>query len=295
MLCRTCSTELRAALTFAAAIAPDLADAVAKFTVRGSGGGSRRVPASQPPLDLDAAAIADELRNCLAGWCRALLGVHPGPPWPVNTTGGMARWLAERTGLIRQAEWAAAMHRDVLHHAGRALAAVDRRPDARLYAGPCPSCGADLLGQPGDAVIACRCGMVSEVDERHEAMRAVLEDQLGSVSWCASMASALGVAVTENTVKSWVQRERLVSHGERVSVSNRKAYAVYRFGDVLDLAAMRVRVRGLRPWPMDHQVAIPRGRKSTTCAICPTRPWMRRQVLLLPSSTRTGNGSKSLP
>lgn len=239
VLCAGCTSDLAAALATIASLAPDLDDAVGCQLVRGGGG--KRADENPLPVDPGAMDVRDAVRNVLGGWVRVIMESRPSPraAWPGDLIAVMARWLHARTGLLRQHEAAASIHREVLEARRAVVVAVDRRPD-RVYAGPCPDCGADLLGDPGASVITCRCcGGRHEAGERLGAMREALEDQLGSVSWCAAVATATGVPLSENTVKSWAQRERLAPKGERRSPLDTRPHKVYRLGDVLKLAAQR--------------------------------------------------------
>jgi hypothetical protein len=238
-LCTGCTRDLAALLLQAASIAPDLDDAVAKLLRRGSGG--RRSEADAPlPVDLAASGIAYELRHRLGYWVNTTARSRP-ELWitrPGDSIAAMARWLAAHLADVRQLEGADRMLDDIGRRVHRALAVVDRKPE-RLYAGPCPQCGTDLLGQPGASVIECRCGRVLEVSAQRDVMGDALWDTLGTVQWSVTAASALGVSLSEHTVRTWVKRKKLVSHGERPAAFGGTLQAVYRFGDVMKLAAER--------------------------------------------------------
>jgi hypothetical protein len=239
VLCNACTARLSRLLAMAASIAGDLDDAVARLLKRGSSGGKRTADEQPLPYDARASDVAHELRNCLSGWVRVVqVGPdHPdyGSDWPWNTTGSMARWLGARMPRIRQHEAAADMLADVDAHVTAAVAVVDRRP-GRLYGGPCPSCGEDLIGRPGASAMKCRCGQSVDVGERWGAMREVMRDMLGSAQWCVTASSALGAKVTDSAVYMWAQRKQLIPHGERPSLKGGKPVPLYRLGDVMKLA-----------------------------------------------------------
>jgi hypothetical protein len=145
----------------------------------------------------------------------------------------MAMELLAITGRIRQHPDASHLLDDVTMAVRTAQRAIDR-PPARVYAGPCPVCGADLLGQPGRSVIYCPCGQPSVVADRQEAMRAALEDHLGNAMYAARVCTGLGCPVNDATIRKWAERGKLTTHG-----------GLYRIGDVLDLAlAMRAKLAG---------------------------------------------------
>jgi hypothetical protein len=117
-------------------------------------------------------------------------------------------------------------------------------PPPRQYAGPCPGCHADVLGQPGAPVARCKgCGATVEVAAQQDAMRAAMDDMLFTAAQLVSMAAYLGQPVSEHTVRSWVRRRQLVARGEWPR-DHGEPSATYRFGDVLILIARSNRVRG---------------------------------------------------
>jgi hypothetical protein len=163
--------------------------------------------------------------------------MSPGPQ-PAGDIPAMANWLHARKGIIRQHHRAADLKRDLRHRLDTAEATVDLKPP-RLYAGPCPGCRADLLGEVGASVITCKCGAVSEVSERRYVMGEALWDTLGTVQWIVTAASALGVRLSEHTVRTWIKRQRLTKRGDRPSALGGMPQSVYRFGDAMKLAAER--------------------------------------------------------
>jgi hypothetical protein len=238
IICAACTGSLRAALELAASIAPDLDDAIARQLRHGSGG--RRSGDEQPlPVDLRASDARRDLGVALLG---AVADVISGP-WPPATIAAMAEWL-----LASMAELAVHPLAGYEYHAIRR--AVDRAamvldgPPPRQYAGPCPDCGADVLGQPGAPMARCKgCGAQVEVAAQQDAMRAAMDDMLFTAAQLVSMAAALGQPVSEHTVRSWVRRRQLVARGEWPR-GHGEPSATYRFGDVLVLIARSNRVRG---------------------------------------------------
>jgi hypothetical protein len=230
-LCPPCTAELRGMLALAAAIAPDLDDAVARLLRHG---GSGRRAATEPPLpvDLRASAAAAELRGCLSGWVAIVAMVAP----PAGGIGGLSRWLLAHLAMVVRHERAADVHRDVRAAVQRCVMVLEPPPE-RVYAGPCPQCGYDVLGYQGAAFADCaRCRFPVDVDIAQAAMRAALEDMLGGAAWCARMAARLGTPISENTVYSWVRRAQLAAHGELPDRGG-TLQPVYRLGDVLNLIA----------------------------------------------------------
>jgi hypothetical protein len=244
VICAACTGSLRAALELAASIAPDLGDAIARQLRHGTLAAGRRD--GQPlPYDLAASQAAVRLRAALLAAVCAVKGESE--PWPQHShepaIGVWAAWLARRVQRLAMAPDAAGIAFDVHHAVDRAVMVLDPPPD-RVYAGPCPDCHADVLGQPGAPVARCKgCGRTVEVAAQQDAMRAAMDDMLFTAAQLVSMAAYLGQPVSEHTVRSWVRRRQLVARGEWPR-ENGEPSATYRFGDVLILIARSNRVRG---------------------------------------------------
>jgi hypothetical protein len=223
-LCKTCTHHLQLALIAAAILGPDL-DVARSRQARITEHAGGRVRSSALPYDVRAAAAAMALHAALSHAAMAINGQQAAEITP------MAMALLAATPRIRQHPDAAtilATIADAVHHAQRAI----DRPPARVYAGPCPNCGNDLLGQPGRTVIYCPCGMPSVIAERQEAMRAALEDHLGNAMYASRVCTGLGCPISDTAIRKWAERGKLTTHG-----------GLYRIGDVLDLAlAMRARL-----------------------------------------------------
>lgn len=251
-LCRSCTARLRSSLEFAASISADLDDAVARLTVRGSGGGSRRVPESGPPLDMAAMESRDALANELSGWVRVLLEHEPercGPAcracrhgsceairlsrWPRDTIADMARWLLFMLPAIRQREWAADMLHGVTSATAGAAAVIDRKPE-RVPAGMCETCGAQLLAELGADEVRCQCGMLAVALAARRRDRAAAADVLGSAGEISGALARIGIALPRGTITSWASRGRLIP----------RPGGVYALSEVLALHAQRSQVRG---------------------------------------------------
>jgi hypothetical protein len=129
---------------------------------------------------------------------------------------------------------------EAFHEIRRAVADCVRvlePPPDRVYAGPCPGCGYDVLGQPGMTIAQCgRCQYAVNVAEQQAAMRYAIEDKLFTAAQLVSMAKATGNPVSEFTIRSWIRRHQLVAKG-RWPRENGEPSPTYRFGDMLRLAA----------------------------------------------------------
>jgi len=218
-ICARCERALMLALLSAAVLGPELTAAItrqARFTDHPGRG-----TVTPLPYDERASAAAAALRSELTRWVRAF-GGSP------DVIAAMAMWLARRMPAIRTHPDAATIHRGVTTTVAQVRRTVDR-PPARTYAGPCPACGADLLARPGRAVITCGCGQPSIVADQRAAMRAALEDHLGSAVYCARVATGLGWPTTPERIRQWAHRGHI---GQRPG-------GLYRVGDVLDRVLQR--------------------------------------------------------
>ena len=147
------------------------------------------------------------------------------------TIQAMALALLHQVPRIRQREDAPDSLAALTQATRQARRVIDR-PPSRVYAGPCPQCGADLLAMPGRSVITCACGQPVVIAERQEAMRQALEDHLGNAAYAARACTGLGLPVTPEVIRKWAERGKLVPHG-----------GLYRIGDVITLAiGQRARV-----------------------------------------------------
>jgi hypothetical protein len=212
VICTACQDSLRATLAMAALI-------------------------DEQPLPYDPAASAarQSLSLALADAVYGLTGPHG---WPIadTTISGMARWLLARMPQVAASPHAARDH-DAIRRAAARCAMVLDGPPQRAYAGPCPACGHDVLGQPGAVFAQCEnCGQDVEVRHQQDAMKGVVADLLGTAEWCATASSALGSPVSDSAVRMWALRKRLVAHGQRPSLKGGEPVPLYRVGDVMKLA-----------------------------------------------------------
>lgn len=153
--------------------------------------------------------------------------------YPADTLPSMSRWLLWRVDGLALHHAGPEAVEQITDAVGRCMRAIDRRPD-RAYAGPC-DCGADLYAKPGHPEVRCRvCGRTYQVEAMLEWMRAQVSDQLVTVREGAGLLSRFGMETTTKVIEGWVRRQRLVAHGER------DGRAVYRFNDLVQLAAQRV-------------------------------------------------------
>lgn len=155
-----------------------------------------------------------------------------------DTVKSLAGWLLARVERIRSSVRSDEIIEQMAYCVEIMLPIVDRPADL-MFCGRCAVCGGDLYSRRGRLEDACRrCrqeGVETAYDPqaRRDAIRESVEDRLGTVSECALILLNFGLMVKVETIKDWT-RYRLASHG-----TNPAGSALYRFGDVMDLARER--------------------------------------------------------
>lgn len=202
VICGTCTASLRATLELAAAIEPDLLDAVARQLHHGSGG---KTPAAEPPLPYDPAAsdAAEALHRCLSGWISVIAMVPP----PAGSIRGMAAWLNARMQHVSHHELAADILSSVRHAVDRCVRVLDAPPE-RHPAGDC-SCGRPLLADAHADEARCACGEVTTGIMASRAERAAAADVLGSADAISGALAGIGIRVSGGTIRQLITRGRL--------------------------------------------------------------------------------------
>ncbi len=187
------------------------------------------------PWNERASRCADELRNAVTSWTRALcddLGVVI--PLAAVTRG--AEWLASVIRAIRQRPWAGDCAEDIRGLIERGWLAVDRSEE-RFYAGPCGAvteggaCTYRLWARSEDTMVKCRqCGTIYSVLERQERLYAAAADITQTATELASTITLIRrERFSASTVRTWAFR------GELPRVNHDPDVAAYRLGDVLAL------------------------------------------------------------
>ena len=145
-----------------------------------------------------------------------------------------------------------------LHRVCADLLAATDLPAARLYLGPCLAtpipdkpvpCSEEIYAvdhtdQGKDHVCdRCRttrcptCGTEHNVTQRRTWLKEALDDRLATAGDIArGLATTTGVTVTKDQINGWRTRGRLLTHG-----SDKHGSALYRVGDVIDLATQDTR------------------------------------------------------
>jgi hypothetical protein len=244
-------TEMRALL-------PDALAVAAGLTRRGEGGGGGK-PGSRPPLNDTATDALDEIRNALTtiardiAETRGLQNLRIGPTHPDSLAqacvfvSGQMNWLrhaADGQGT----PYAVSVFSEVADCASR-MRGIVNGPAEQRYLGPCGAtiqvsehpldadglrtggvlaeCDGDVYGRVGAQHGTCRtCG--AQVDQAER--RAWLDDEVRQHSYTAAeIADAYGIKA--NTIRQWLSRGLLATHGEL------NGRPLLKLGEVLDLAA----------------------------------------------------------
>lgn len=242
-ICKICQQQLSRDLGDIPALIDDLNTTLARMDKLGSSGG-RRGGESALPFKSPASEALYVIQHTVTGWVRVLhedTGRHnhllPGSDGFAVVC---ARWLLRYAHSIAMHPAAGEAVDEIASAVKKAYEVIDRAPDL-LLAG---LCGADLEGdktcpeflyaKPESQWVTCRgCGAEHSVDERRAWMMAGASDLHLPAHMCLSWVKLLmGKTIPRGTWDSWVARRR-IDVGERDHVGN----ALYRFGDVRDLAA----------------------------------------------------------
>jgi hypothetical protein len=245
-VCPRCAATLRGLLTDLPDLFGDL-DIARTRQARIGAGGTSHAAVAPLPFALAPADARWVLASTLLTWLDHVTEIR-GHQLP-------ATWSAAGAYLTGAVDWLAA------HPAGadaideltaairNARRAIDA-PGSRQYAGPCTAelpvipwapgfadvpCGADLYAaEDADTVTCRRCAAVYPVAARRSWLLEQAADLLLPWREIARAVDGLGVPISENTLKSWVRRKRLVGHG-KVPTQDGRLAETYRVGDVLDL------------------------------------------------------------
>lgn len=224
--CSVCGDGLGRNLVIAGGLMPELVTTVARLDRIGQAGrGNGENPL---PVNLEAAAAADEIANTFGTWAR-----HVSEERGKAVDGEPAAWLAKQVDWLRYRPEAEEAF-DELDDACRRLRRTIDIPVPRWYAGPC-TCGTELYAASQAATVRCSnedCRAEYDAKERKAWLLGEARDVLAHAGWIASAASALGEPVTADMIYGYVRRGRLVNHGH-----DGLRRPLYRVGDVLDVLA----------------------------------------------------------
>lgn len=216
------------------------------------------------PWDERAAEVLTELTTKLRGWVlwvAEIRGtVHPAADDPATS----ASWLLQQGAWLRHRDETPAAILDLEDVLRRARRLVDVPAD-RWFAGPCTTvvtepgdlvedrdtrlrrqrvgrvmgdgpgearrCGTDLYAVPGRPSVECpACGTAYQVEDRREWLLTAAQDVVEDGPTIARALTSMGLALTNDAIRTWRQRELLDDYG--VDARGRR---LYRLGDVQEL------------------------------------------------------------
>lgn len=263
-LCWECTKTLKSRLDSVSWLAPDLDLTLARQTRttepgdRVGGQQERPVPFHQP-----ASETAWVLHNTLSTWARDLcetrgityipLGYLPslppgfmGPlprgeryeqhvqPDFIDSTAGIAAWLAHHTVSISCSESAGECFDEISAAIAAASRVIDR-PPGRMYIGPCGEtlngvrCDADIYITLGRPEARCPvCGATHDVDQRRAALHHQVRSMLGTAAELARLLPWI--------MDSPITRKRITYYERIKKVMPRKVngQTMYQVGEVID-------------------------------------------------------------
>lgn len=231
-ICKNCLQALRRDLGDVPALIDDLHTTLSRQDVVGAFSGRRASETSLPWKETASEALW-VLIDTVMTWTRELQDTDaaPFPDAPVAA----ARWLLTNSSHIASREQAGQLVDELGSAVAKAYEAIDRPPEL-LIAGQCGrnGCAEYLYARPDSKTTNCRgCDTEHQVDERRAWMvNYAAEMQLPAHLCLAWVRLLMGKTIPRGTWDSWVTRHRIES-SSRDHVGN----ALYRFGDVRDLAA----------------------------------------------------------
>lgn len=265
--CRRCADRLAELLGDVPALVVELNTTIARL---GRSGPSERRSAETPlPYHTAASDALTHLSSVLAGYA-AVTAKERSLPLDLEPVKTAQRWAGRAvTPTPPATDCATLAARWLLRH-GKHLAKMDAfpiildavfvahrdawracdRPRDRAFAGPCDGtgsinvqpdiepCGFDLLADPEHVTVMCRtCGYEYDIGLRRQWMLDDLRVQLGSSRWVSRVVTALGVKVSDSTIRSWAHRGKLQPREWAADQLTSQVRPQYLVADILALAA----------------------------------------------------------
>jgi hypothetical protein len=234
-ICRNCELLLKRDLGDIPALIEDLNTTLSRQDKLGASAGGKGAE-SAVPFKAPAADVLYLLAHTTTGWVRVLAEdtrqvIHTLPLNPVQC----ARWLLVHVRSLCLHEAGGEAVDEIAYAVAEAYRVIDRPPDL-LLAGQCDwqGCQEFLYATPQASVVQCRaCEHEHAVEERRAWMMEYASDlNLPAILALGWIKLLMGKRIPRGTWDSWVSRGRIAA-AERDHVGS----ALYRFGDVRDLAA----------------------------------------------------------
>lgn len=234
-ICRNCQQQMRRDLGDIPALIEDLHTTLSRQDRVGASAG-RRASETALPWKQAASEALWVLTNTVTNWWREF-DDQPVPDAPIAA----ARWLLSHTDIVAGHPEAGQVVDECGAMVQLAYEVIDRPPEL-LLAGQCGEqledggeCVAYLYARPDARTVTCRtCGAERSVEDRRAWMvEYASELHLPAVTCLAWVKLLMGKAIPRGTFDGWVHK-----HHRLVSASHdHGGVALYRFGDVRDLAA----------------------------------------------------------
>lgn len=213
-----------------------------------TGQGDRTTGQGETPLPYkpSASEVRWALDNTVSTWARDIAETYPHRPLTATSTVEAAEWMADGAGLLAEHPAAGELFDEVTDAIAQVRRVIDRLSEG-VYLGRCGSmfegvqCPDDVYAHPGRDIAQCgTCGATHDVEHRRQSMLGELEDHLDTSLRVAQMVSALGVSVSDATIRKWVERRKLrpVQHAPPKYPGGQRR-PLYRVGDVVAVAAGR--------------------------------------------------------
>jgi hypothetical protein len=272
-ICSGCANHLTLTLLRVPAVVADLEITLAREDVRRSTSGGGGDDGKPLPFHVGAGKAHDDLKAILVSWARLVseerewfelakdadgkaMFTEDGPVTIhhattdltcADTGPSIARWLA-----LYVQDWLAyhpaapEAHDEIMCAIQDARAAVDI-PEEVVLVGVCRQadkegivCTARLYAETRAKAVVCpACGTAHSVKSRQQQALAAAEDKVLTLTQITRGLTRSGVAISQNTVRSWVRRGKLEPAYDKKGHTRRdtRGVAMYRVGDVLDLYA----------------------------------------------------------
>lgn len=228
------------------------------------------------PWDDRPVDAARALRKVLVTWGVRVVEARGGRV-PSGDPARLSSYLLGSVDWLRHQDDAPAAKQDLEGAISRVRYSIDRAAP-RVYLGPCgsiehtesghmilctPLCPAELYARPKQTHAVCsECQAEHDVKDRREWLLEAVDDQLDYPANLARALSSLGMPVPAATIRSWVDRKRLVAHGV-----DQRGRALYRVGDVRQLVTDEAVRQAERQVRAEHKADQAEKREQAAAAV----------------------------
>lgn len=210
-LCTACVRSLHGVVLQVPRLVAELRVTECKQSRQVAPGGGGHSGAQPLVINLDAA----EARREVVAWVRRAEGMVEAAAGPAPADRGVVPWVVSHLEVIARSPDALGLYVGIVDAVAAGWRTVDRAPD-RTIVGGC-ECGAPLVSVRTEGGVWCsRCGRAYDIAERLESRAELVAGlELGTADLVTALRTALGVRITEATVRKWVERGQLTPVSER--------------------------------------------------------------------------------